>query len=65
MVESWDLAYSFHVHKPTFRSATGETLLIAEIIEEYSRYWSECFYRLFYTERRLLRRLGRPVEQYW
>ncbi len=34
MLESWNLGYSFHIHKPTFGSATGETLLIAEILNE-------------------------------
>ena len=33
LLESWNLGYRFHIHKPTFASTTGETLLIAEIME--------------------------------
>ena len=31
LIESWNLGYKFKIHKPTFGSASGETLLLAEI----------------------------------
>ena len=32
LLESWDLGYRFHIHKPTYGNATSETLLVAEIV---------------------------------
>lgn len=32
MIESWNLGYTFHIHKPVFRNATSEVLLCAECI---------------------------------
>ncbi len=34
LVESWNLGYKFKIHKPTFGSASGETLLIAEVVNK-------------------------------
>ena len=34
LLESWNLGYRFHIHKPTYGNATSETLLIAEIMDE-------------------------------
>ncbi len=34
MVESWNLGYTFKIHKPTISNITGETLLIAEVIDQ-------------------------------
>lgn len=31
LIESWNAGYKFRIHKPTYGSATGETLLLAEI----------------------------------
>ena len=34
MIESWNLGYTFHIHKPVFRNATSEVLLCAECTSE-------------------------------
>ena len=31
LIESWEIGYKFKIHKPTYGSASGETLLIAEV----------------------------------
>lgn len=31
LLESWELGYHFDIHKPVFKSLTGETLLLAEV----------------------------------
>ena len=33
LLESWGVGYRFRIHKPVFVSATGETLLLAEVVE--------------------------------
>ena len=33
LIESWNVGYKFRIHKPTYGSATGETLLLAEIVD--------------------------------
>ena len=30
LLESWNLGYTFAIHKPTYESITGETLLLVE-----------------------------------
>lgn len=32
MIESWDLGYTFKIHKPLFENATSEVLLIGEVL---------------------------------
>ncbi|MBR3698948.1 MAG: FkbM family methyltransferase [Bacteroidales bacterium] len=32
LIESWDLGYTFRIHKPLFENATSEVLLIGEIL---------------------------------
>lgn len=32
LIESWNLGYTFSIHKPTYGNATSETLLLAEIL---------------------------------
>jgi len=35
LLESWNLGYSFSIHKPPIRKITSETLLIAEVLDSW------------------------------